>query len=49
MNRQELDRQHLRGHLLEGASSSPTAPADKAWFDKLRERARSQGIRAPRA
>jgi antitoxin ParD1/3/4 len=49
MIRQDRDRQRLRGHLPEGASSSPTAPADKAWFDKLRERVPSQGRTAPQA
>jgi antitoxin ParD1/3/4 len=36
--RKDQDRQLLRGLLLEGAASSPTAPADKAWFDELRAR-----------
>jgi antitoxin ParD1/3/4 len=37
--RKDQDRQHLRGLLLEGASSPPAAPADAAWFDGLRDRA----------
>lgn len=36
--RKDLDRQHLRGLLLEGASSESTAPADAAYFDSLRDR-----------
>jgi antitoxin ParD1/3/4 len=38
--RRDRDRQQLRALLLEGASSSPGAPADEAYFDALRERAR---------
>ena len=37
--RQDRDRQRLRGLLLEGGSSAPTAPSDEAYFDGLRERA----------
>lgn len=37
--RQDRDRRHLRDLLLEGASSEPGAPADKAYFDGLRSRA----------
>lgn len=36
--RKERDRERLRGLLLEGAASPPTAPADAAFFDELRER-----------
>lgn len=36
--RRDQDRQHLRGLLLEGAGSSPTAPVDHAYFDDLRAR-----------
>jgi len=36
--RHDQDRQRLRGLLLDGASSSPTAPADAAYFDELRSR-----------
>jgi antitoxin ParD1/3/4 len=38
--RKELDRQHLRGLLLQGAESAPAAPADEAYFEGLRKRAR---------
>lgn len=38
--RKEQDRQHLRALLLAGAASPPGAPADKAYFEKLRRRAR---------
>ena len=36
--RKDQDRLHLRGLLLAGASSKPTAPADAAYFASLRER-----------
>ena len=36
--RHDQDRQRLRGLLLDGASSSPTTPADAAYFDELRSR-----------
>lgn len=36
--RKQRDRARLRGLLLEGAASPPTAPADAAFFDELRER-----------
>lgn len=39
--RKDQDRQNLRGLLLEGASSPPTAPVDDAYFDALRKRARA--------
>ena len=38
--RREQDREHLRGLLLEGASSAPAAPLDDAYFDALRARVR---------
>jgi antitoxin ParD1/3/4 len=38
--RRDQDRQHLRGLLLEGASSSLTPPVDVAYFDMLRARMR---------
>lgn len=38
--RRDQDRLHLRGLLLDGASSASTAPADPAYFDGLRRRAR---------
>jgi antitoxin ParD1/3/4 len=40
--RNDQDRQHLRGLLLEGASSAPAEPVDGAYFDGLRERVRSR-------
>lgn len=40
--RRDLDRRQLRGLLLEGATSAPTAPVDAAWFDALRDRAREK-------
>jgi antitoxin ParD1/3/4 len=36
--RKDQDRQHLRGLLLAGAQSAPTAPADANYFDALRKR-----------
>ena len=38
--RKDADRLHLRGLLLEGGGSAPAAPADAAYFDSLRKRAR---------
>ena len=38
--RKDQDRQRLRGLLLEGAATAPTAPADKAYFEGLRDRVR---------
>ncbi len=38
--RKDQDRQRLRGLLIDGAASSPTAPADTAYFDGLRNRVR---------
>lgn len=38
--RRDQDRQRLRELLLEGAASPQTAPADAAYFDSLRARAR---------
>jgi antitoxin ParD1/3/4 len=40
--RKDQDRQHLRGLLLAGADSSPSAEADARYFDKLRTRVRSR-------
>lgn len=37
--RKDQDRMHLRGLLLAGASSSPAAAGDAAYFDGLRDRA----------
>lgn len=39
--RRDQDRSQLRSLLLAGASSSPTASVDKAYFDGLRKRVRS--------
>ena len=36
--RKDQDRQQLRGLLLAGAQSAPTAPVDAAYFDGLRRR-----------
>ena len=36
--RRDQDRQHLRDLLLEGAASAPAAPANGAFFDRLRKR-----------
>jgi len=38
--RKDQDRERLRGLLLDGAASPPTAPADGAYFDALRDRLR---------
>lgn len=34
--------EHLRGLIAEGLASGPAVPADKAWFDKMRKRARAR-------
>ena len=38
--RKDQDRLHLRGLLLAGAASEPSAPVGEADFDGLRERVR---------
>lgn len=38
--RKDQDRLKLRGLLLAGATSAPAAPADKSYFEGLRERVR---------
>lgn len=38
--RKDRDRQHLRGLLLEGASSPSAVTADAAYFNRLRSRVR---------
>jgi antitoxin ParD1/3/4 len=45
--RKDQDRLQLRGLLLAGASSSPAAPADAAYFEGLRSRVSksNQGVR----
>ena len=40
--RKDLDRQQLRGLLLQGAQSAPGAEADEGYFEGLRARARSR-------
>ncbi len=39
--RKDQDRQQLRGLLLAGAQSAPTAPVDAAYFEGLRKRINS--------
>ena len=41
--RKDQDLQQLRGLLLAGAASPPSAPADGAYFDTLRQRVRRTG------
>lgn len=36
--RRDLERERLRGLLLEGATSEPAVTADDAWFRDLRAR-----------
>ncbi len=43
--RKDQDRQTLRQLLLDGAASAPTKAADDAYFDSLRDRARSRAAR----
>jgi antitoxin ParD1/3/4 len=40
--RRDQDRQHLRGLLLEGAASAPTAPVDADYFEGLRKQVRQR-------
>ncbi|MFI4950207.1 MAG: type II toxin-antitoxin system ParD family antitoxin [Caulobacterales bacterium] len=40
--RRDQNRQRLRSLLLEGGSSPSVGPADQAYFDELRLRARGQ-------
>lgn len=40
--RKDQDRQQLRGLLLAGAQSAPTAPVDTTYFDGLRKRITSK-------
>lgn len=44
--RRDQDRLRLRSLLLEGAQSAPAAPADAAYFDRLRDRVR-RAARSP--
>lgn len=39
--RREMDRQHLRKLLLDGAASAPSAPADARYFKRLRHKVRT--------
>ena len=39
--RKDHDRLHLRNLLLKGAGSKTAAPADRAYFESLRDRVRS--------
>jgi len=43
--RKDRDRQHLRGLLLEGASTPPAITADAACFNRLRSRVRKTPAR----
>ena len=47
--RKDQDRLHLRRLLLAGASSSPAAPADTAYFEGLRSRVRQSAKVGPKA
>ena len=38
--RRDSDRQHLRSLLMEGGASAAATPADSAYFDALRRRAK---------
>ncbi len=40
--RRDSDRLRLRGLLLEGAASAAAAPADSAYFSRLRKRAQQR-------
>lgn len=39
--RKDQDRQHLRGLLIAGAESAPTAPVEGEYFESLRARVRN--------
>ena len=41
--RKDQDRLQLRGLLLAGAASAPTAPVDSAYFESLRDRVYKMG------
>ena len=43
--RKDQDRLHLRGLLLEGGNSKPSAPANSAYFASLRERVKHRARR----
>jgi antitoxin ParD1/3/4 len=38
--RKDQDRQHLRGLLMAGAESAPTAPVNGSYFESLRVKVR---------
>ena len=40
--RNDQERERLRGLLLDGAASAPTAPVDDAYCDTLRRRVRQR-------
>lgn len=44
--RRDQDRLQLRGLLLAGAASAPTAPLSEAYFEDLRAKARRTGKQA---
>lgn len=44
--RRDQDRLQLRGLLLAGASSAPTAPVNETYFGGLRERIRREAGKA---
>ncbi|MFT5766636.1 MAG: antitoxin ParD1/3/4 [Halioglobus sp.] len=39
--RKDQDRQHLRGLLMAGAESAPTAPVTGSYFESLRAKVRN--------
>ena len=47
--RKDQDRLQLRGLLLAGAASNPTAPADTSYFEGLRDRVRKAAKPAAKA
>lgn len=47
--RRDQDRLRLRELLLVGAASDPAPPANKVYFDALRERVRRGGKDRPKA
>lgn len=46
--RKDQQRLQLRSLLLQGGLSAPAAPADKAYFEGLRQRVRDAGSKAVR-
>jgi antitoxin ParD1/3/4 len=42
--RRDQERMQLRGLLLEGGRSAPTAPADASYFEQLRSRIRNNTL-----